>query len=100
MRTLAFCVVVMLCCCLSAIADDFSPQTDFLTTRAARDPWSIDWRSLDATTPTARALTISKALNQQPANPLTPQSPLHAVAIQHSDAYQTRATIHKYASYA
>ena len=32
---------------------------------------------------------------QQPAN-----QPLHPVAIEHSDAYQTRAKIHKYASFA
>ena len=43
---------------------------------------------------------ISTALTQQPPNPLPAQQPLHAVAIQHSDAYQTRAKIHKYASYA
>jgi hypothetical protein len=43
---------------------------------------------------------MSKALTQQPPNPLPTQQPTHAVAIQNSDAYQTRAKIHKYASYA
>jgi membrane-associated phospholipid phosphatase len=100
MRTLAFCVVVTVCSCLPAIADDRPLQTDFLTTRPARDPWRIDWRRLDATSPIARSLVISKGLAQQPPNPLSPQSPVHAAAIQHSDAYQTRAKIHKYASYA
>ncbi len=75
MRTLAFCVVVTLCSCLPAIADDLALQTDFLTTRPVRDPWRIDWRSLDATTPIARRLVISEALTQQPANPSRRSSP-------------------------
>jgi len=100
MRTLAFCVVLMLCSCLPAIADERALQTDFLTARPPRDPWRIDWRKLDATTPIARRPMISTALTQQPPNPLPAPQPLHAVAIQHSDAYQTRAKIHKYASYA
>jgi membrane-associated phospholipid phosphatase len=100
MRMLAFCVVVTLCSCLPAMAGDLATATDVLTTRPARDPWRIDWRTLDATTPIAGGLEISKALTQQPPNPLPPQQPVHAVAIQHSDAYETRAKIHKYASYA
>src|SRR5262245_27885628 len=100
MRMLAFCVVMTLCACLPAVADDLSLQTDFLTTHRAHGPWRIDWRSLDATTPTARGLMISNAFTQQPSNPLPAQQPLHPVAIQLSDAYQTRAKIHKYASYA
>lgn len=99
MRTLALCVVVMLCSCLPAAADEFVPQTDVLMTRPPRDPWRIDWTSLDPTPSGAEGLVISKAVTQQPPNPLPPQQPVHAVAIQHSDAYQTRATIHKYASY-
>jgi hypothetical protein len=101
MRTIVFCVVVTLCSCLSAFAGDPAVQTDFLTTRPARDPWRIDWTSLDATMPIARGgLVISKALAQQPSNPLPTQPPLHAAAIQYSDGYETRAKIHKYASYA
>src|SRR5690349_13759826 len=99
MRTLSFCVVVTLCSCLPAIAGDLSPQTDFLTTRPARDPWRIDWRSLGST-PVTSGLVISRALTQQPPNPIPPQPPVHAVAIQHSDGYETRAKVHKYASYA
>jgi len=99
MRTLSFCVVVTLCSCLPAIAGDLSPQTDFLTTRPARDPWRIAWRSLGST-PVTSGLVISRALTQQPPNPIPPQPPVHAVAIQHSDGYETRAKVHKYASYA
>jgi hypothetical protein len=98
MRTIAFCLVATLFSGLPALADDLNLRTDFLTTRPARDPWRIDWSSL-ATTPPVRALEVSEALAQQP--PTQPsQPPLHAAAIQHSDAYQTRAKIHKYASYA
>jgi hypothetical protein len=99
MRTIAFCLVATLFSGLPALAENLDLQTDFLTTRPARDPWRIDWSFLDATTPTARALVVSEALTQQPPNQQA-QQPVHAVAIQHSDAYQTRAKIHKYASYA
>jgi hypothetical protein len=98
MRTLAFCVVVTLCSCLPAIAGDPAPQTDFLTTRPVRDPWRIDWTRLDVTAPSARPLVLSEALAQPPNQ--QSQQPVHAAAVQHSDAYETRAKIHKYASYA
>ena len=99
MRTLFFCVVILLCSCFSALAGDLLP-TDFLTTRPARDPWKIDWTSLDDNTTVARGLVISDALTQQPTSPLPAQPPVHPAAIQFSDAYETRAKIHKYASYA
>ena len=100
MRTLVFFVVVTLCVCLPAVADGLDMEAGFLTTRPARDPWKIDWRSVDTTTGGARALEISNALTQQPPSPPATQQPLHAAAIQHSTAYETRAKIHKYASYA
>jgi PAP2 superfamily protein len=100
MRTLLLCVVVMLCSCVSAIAGDLALPTDFLTTPPARDPWRIDWRSLDATAPTAHGLDLSEAVTQRSPNPLPTQPPVHPAAIQFSDAYETRAKIHKYASYA
>jgi PAP2 superfamily protein len=100
MRTLVFFVVVTLCVCLPAVADDLVVEAGFLTTRPVRDPWRIDWRNIDTTTPSGHRLEIANALTQQPPNPLATQQPLHAVAIQHSAAYETRAKIHKYASYA
>src|SRR5215831_13154428 len=100
MRTLALCVVVTLSLCLPAMAGDFAAQTDFLTTRPARDPWRIDWSRLDVTVPSrARAPLMFAAIAQQSPNQQS-QQPVHAVAIQHGDAYETRAKIHKYASYA
>ena len=100
MRTFVFFVVVTLCFCLPAVADGLAMEAGFLTPRPARDPWRIDWRSVDTTTRSARGLDISNALTQQSPSPLAPQQPLHAAAVQHSKAYETRAKIHKYASYA
>lgn len=100
MRTIAFCLVATLGFCSPALAEQADLRTDFLTPRPARDPWRIDWRSLDASSPLARGLVISEALSQQSPNSQATQQPVHAVAVQHSDAYQTRAKIHKYASYA
>ena len=100
MRTLVFFVVVTLCSCLPAVADDLALQAGFLTTRPAHDPWRIDWRSIDTTAPSAGGLELSNALTQQPPSPPATQQPLHAAAVQHSNGYETRAKIHKYASYA
>jgi hypothetical protein len=69
----------------------FSPRPD-------HDPWRIDWRSVGDVVPP-----------DLPARPLAAYStsllrdegqPLHAAAVEHSDAYRTRAKIHKYASFA
>ena len=100
MRTLFVFVVVTLCFCLPAGADGLALEAGFFTTRPARDPWRIDWRSVDTTSPRARGPEILNALTQQSPNPPAIQQPLHAAAIQHSTAYETRAKVHKYASYA
>jgi hypothetical protein len=92
MRMFAFCVLVTLCSCLPALAGDPALQSDFLTTRPVRDPWRIDWTRLDVTTPSIRPLVLSEALAQQPLNQQS-QQPVHAAAVQHSDAYETRAKI-------
>jgi len=59
--------------------------------------WSQDWASCGVETPVSsipnRARFAAPALHQD-------AQPLHPVAIQHSDAYLTRAKIHKYASFA
>jgi hypothetical protein len=58
----------------------FAPRPD-------HDPWRIDWHATSAATP---AMHLSAADGQ----------PLHAAAVEHSDAYRTRARIHKYTSFA
>ncbi len=56
--------------------------------RADHDPWRINWQ-------TTRVDWQTSGQTQTQAQP-----PLHAAAIEHSDAYRTRAKIHKYASFA
>jgi hypothetical protein len=75
MRTLAFCVVVMLCSCLPAIADDCAQQTDFLTTPMR--PVENRLEKLDATTPAVCHHDLESA-HPTATNPLPAQ--LHAVA--------------------
>lgn len=56
--------------------------------RADHDPWRVDWQ-------TTHIAWQATGQNQTQAQP-----PLHAAAIEHSDAFRTRAKIHKYASFA
>jgi hypothetical protein len=58
---------------------------------------SRSWPSCDESLAPVRKTTLSASVQfaeQEPAQPL------HAAAVEHSDAYQTRAKIHKYASFA
>ena len=98
MRTFALCLLALLSFCLPAAAENLEPTADFLTLRPVRDPWRINWRSIDTAPAPAYGLVLAETLTQDPNQPN--QQPLHPVAIQHSDAYQTRAKIHKYASFA
>ncbi len=64
----------------------------------AHNAWHVDWASnIDSAVATlpARSLVSRPTLWEQDAT-----QPLHAAAIDHSEAYQTRAKIHKYASFA
>jgi hypothetical protein len=68
------------------------------STRPVHDPWHVDW--LAGSEPVrpllqVRSLTIPTISLQQESG-----QPLHPAAIEHSDAYQTRAKIHKYSSFA
>ena len=96
MRSLIGGVLVVLLFGPSAHADILDPPALFAT-HAVRDPWHIDWINLGRPVPPRvnRSLVLLADSIQQPAN-----QPLHPVAIEHSDAYQTRAKIHKYASFA
>jgi hypothetical protein len=67
--------------------------------RPVREPFYINWGSGsgDAAGPVPKlSLSAPPALRRQAAS----QPPLHAAAVQHSDAYETRRKIHKYASFA
>ncbi len=103
MRSLCLVVFGVLSLVSSAHADVIDAPHALFATPTSRDPWRIDWLVLgDAHIPRQRTLNLSATLVQQPANqaPQPSNQPVHAVAIQHSDAYLTRAKIHKYASVA
>ena len=103
MRSLCLVVFGVLSFVSSAQADVIDAPRALFATSTSRDPRRIDWLVLgDAQIPRQQTLNLSATLVQQPANQAQPPSnqPVHAVAIQHSDAYLTRAKIHKYASVA
>jgi hypothetical protein len=79
----------------SAFADAIEPSMCLFSTRPTHDPWRVNW--LTGGDEAAPALSLA------PPSTLLPQDntqPLHAAAVEHSDAYQTRAKIHKYSSVA
>jgi hypothetical protein len=103
MRSLCFVVFGVFSLASSAHADVIDAPLVLFTAPASHDPWRIDWLALgDDHIPHRRTFNLSATLVQQPADqaPQPSNQPVHAVAIQHSDAYLTRAKIHKYASFA
>jgi hypothetical protein len=103
MRSLCLVVFGVLSVVPSANADVIEAPRVLFATPISHDPWRIDWLALgDPQLPHQQTLNLSATLVQQPANQAQPPSyqPVHAVAIQHSDAYETRAKIHKCASFA
>ena len=85
------CVTVCLLAVLSGAAPAFAG-------RPLHEGWATAWPACtgDATRAVpGLSLAVQPALFQQDNS-----QPLHAAAIEHSDAYQTRAKIHKYASFA
>ena len=89
---------VLLLVATHASAETIDPTVSFLPTRAIHNPWRISWlMSGDEPAPVFRALSLAfpSTLLQQD----EPQ-PLHAAAVEHSDAYERRKKIHKYASFA
>ena len=98
MRSLTLDVMTLLLVASSAAADPVDPALNLFSTRPAHDAWHMSWPSCtENVTRTAPALSLAfppMLLEQDGAQPL------HPAAIEHSDAYQTRAKIHKYASFA
>ena len=81
----------------SASAAGHDGAADFFPARPAPDPWHVDWLSKDgdaARVNSAGRLIISPIVFEQTSQPV------HAAAIEHSDAYLLRAKIHRYASFA
>jgi len=98
MRLLMACVVLSIASPAWADPDLAVTPSPLFATRPVRDPWRISWSS--------RSEETAPAVVPDPlAFPALPfqqgdGQPLHAAAVEHSDAYQTRAKIHKYASFA
>ncbi len=82
----------------SAYAQIDGASLDLFSAPRAHGPWRLERSSMgDEAVPAvpAMSLPISAALYDQDAT-----QPLHAAAIEHSEAYQKRAKLHKYASFA
>src|SRR5579862_4820701 len=100
MRALVLGILVLL---LSGLRVSAAPADDAISLWPARpvhDPWQVSWLPLGDDVapmlPASSLLSFSSAFQQPGAD----AQPLHAAAIEHSNAYQTRARIHKYASFA
>jgi hypothetical protein len=92
MRSIILSVAVLLLAAGSARAEIMEPSAGLVTVHAHRDPWLVEWLPAPGPAPAARAVRFEPAQDES--------QPLHQAAIEHSDAYQTRAKIHKYASFA
>jgi hypothetical protein len=69
--------------------------------RATHDPWHSSWPSCRDEAPADVAAVPVRALDIPPVSfQQDDAQPLHAVAVEHSEAYEVRKKIHKYASFA
>jgi hypothetical protein len=97
MRALPLLCVSVLLIASSAAADPLGSSLDLFSTGPTRDPWHLEWPASTgetAATPIA-PLRFPIVLFEQDG-----AQPVHAAAVEHSSAYQMRAKIHKYASFA
>jgi hypothetical protein len=98
MRSLTLGVITMLLGASSAAADPVDPALHLFSTPPAHDASHMSWPSCtEKATRAVPALSLafpSMLLQQESAQPV------HAVAIEHSDAYLMRKKIHKIASFA
>jgi hypothetical protein len=98
MRSLTVGVLAAVLGASSAWAEPIDRSPGPLSARSVHMPWFMSWPSCGdkiAHDVPALSLAFPSALLQQ-----TDAQPVHAAAIEHSDANQTRAKIHKYASFA
>src|SRR5690349_7155043 len=98
MRTLIALSCFTLLFAASAPAATLDENAALFSPATAHDVWHVDWLSNDSdavAVTTAGRLSIHPSFMQQDATP-----PVHAVAVEHSDAYLTRAKIHRVASVA
>jgi hypothetical protein len=98
MRSLIVAVSTVLLVAPYASAQTIEPTVSFFSSQPVQDPWHISWPSFSgdaAPAVPAMSLAFPSVLLQQ-----GDTQPLHAAAVEHSDAYETRKKIHKYASFA
>ena len=105
---LAAAVGVVLLSAPRAGAQPASPPAALWPISNAADPWQVSWipspgavsLPVESSTPAAHALSLAIADFSEAAMSQDDSQPLHAAAVEYSDAYQLRARIHKYASFA
>jgi hypothetical protein len=98
MRSLIVGVIAVLLSASSVRAETIGPSLGPFSTQPIHDPWHINWPSCGDETASVvpvRSLAFPPILLHQ-----DDAQPLHATAVEHSDAYQNRKKIHKYASFA
>jgi hypothetical protein len=101
MRSFALGLVVVLLAAVPAGAETTGSSTSLFAPRAAHDPWRVDW-GVPPNADAAAVVAPGPLRLEFPTVPArqTAGQPLHAAAIEHSDAYRLRAKIHRYASFA
>jgi hypothetical protein len=95
-----------------ALAQTIEPSVSFFSAQPVQDPWPVSVPSFsDDAAPAVPAMPLSlpsmslslPSMSLAHPSMLLQQDntqPLHAAAVEHSDAYETRKKIHKYASFA
>jgi hypothetical protein len=101
MRALALSLFSLLLIASSAHAQTGRPSLDFRALdRASSSSWHIDFRQSAVDTHAPLALSLPSIPRPVIGFRQDGAQPLHATAIEHSEAYQARAKIHKIASFA
>jgi hypothetical protein len=98
MRSLSMSLMALLLLASTAQAEINDPWGAAFAPRPGHDPWRVDWRAVgdrDSGGLPVRLLAFPSTSRLRDGG-----QPLHAAAVEHSDAYRMRAKIHKYASFA
>jgi hypothetical protein len=98
MRSLILGVIAVLLPASSALADSIDPSPALFSTPSRSGLGSISWPSCSGEAVHA-VPALSFTFDSAPFHQADPQ-PLHAAAVEHSDAYLKRKKIHKVASFA
>ena len=97
MRTLIAACFCSLLFAATAPAATLEENATLFSTQPTHNVWHVDWLSNDSD---AVSVTTAGRLAIHPVFMQDANQGVHAVAVEHSDAYLMRAKIHRYASYA